>query len=341
MTKLGWADKINQNELSIRLINGSKISLKGSDRYDTLRGSGVDFLVLDEFADMKREAWEAVLRPTLSAQTPPGSALFCGTPKGFNHFKDLYDYGQTDDKDWASFQFTSMDGGNIPEEEIERAKTDMDKRQFEQEYLASFINFTGQIYYNFDRTKHVAKQEFNKDAPIHIGIDFNIDPMSASVCQIINGKLHQFDEISIYGSNTEELAQEIMNRYDKTKVICYPDPAGNQRKTSATGKTDITILQQYFKVEAKRKHDAVRDRINAVNSLMESANGTVRYSIDPNCMNSIRCLERQVYKEGTAIPDKDGGFDHQNDALGYLVAHIAPITKPVRAINKPKRFTHM
>ena len=57
MTKLGWADKINQNELSIRLINGSKISLKGSDRADTLRGAGVDFLVLDEFADMKREAW--------------------------------------------------------------------------------------------------------------------------------------------------------------------------------------------------------------------------------------------------------------------------------------------
>ena len=341
MTKLGWADKINQNELSIRLVNGSKISLKGSDRYDTLRGSGVDFLVLDEFADMKREAWEAVLRPTLSAQTPPGHALFCGTPKGFNHFKDLYDLGQTDDKDWASFQFRSIDGGQIPKDEIERAKADMDKRQFEQEYLASFINFTGQIYYNFDRKKHVAKQEFIKDAPIHIGIDFNIDPMSASVCQIVNGKLHQFDEISIYGSNTEELAQEIMNRYDKTKVICYPDPAGHQRKTSANGRTDITILQQYFKVEAKRKHDAVRDRINAVNSLMESANGTVRFSIDPNCMNSIRCLERQVYKEGTAIPDKDGGFDHQNDALGYLVAHIAPITKPVRAINKPKRFTHM
>jgi hypothetical protein len=340
MIKLGWADKINQNELSIRLINGSKISLKGSDRYDTLRGAGVDFLVMDEYADMKREAWD-VLRPTLSAQTPPGSALFCGTPKGFNHFKDLYDYGQTDDVDWSSFQFTSAEGGNIPEDELERAKADMDKRQYEQEYLASWVNVSGKIYYNFDRNKHVAKQEFDKDAPIHIGIDFNIDPISGSICQIINGKLHQFDEISIYGSNTEELAQEIMNRYDRTKVICYPDPAGHQRKTSANGRTDITILQQYFKVEAKRKHDAVRDRINAVNSLMESADGTVRFSIDPNCMNSIRCLERQVYKEGTSIPDKDGGFDHQNDSLGYLVAHIAPITKPVRAIPKPKRFTHM
>ena len=74
---------------------------------------------------------------------------------------------------------------------------------------------------------------------------------------------------------------------------------------------------------------------------MESADGTIRFSIDPNCMNSIRCLERHVYKSGTSIPDKDGLESHQNDALGYLVAHIAPITKPVRAIPKPKRFTHM
>ena len=341
MTDLGWAEKINQNELSIRLINGSKISLKGADRFDTLRGSGVDFLVMDEFADMKREAWETVLRPTLSAQKPPGHALFCGTPKGFNHFKDLYDRGQSEDKQWESFQFTTLEGGNVPEEEVERAKADMDKRQFEQEYLASFVNFTGQIYYNFDRKKHIEKKEFNPNAPIHIGIDFNIDPMSASICQIIDGKIHQFDELSIYGSNTEELCQEIMNRYDQAKVICYPDPAGAQRKTSANGKTDITILQQYFLVEAKRKHDPVRDRINAVNTVMESADGTVRFSIDPKCMNSIRCLERQIYKTGTSIPDKDGGFDHQNDSLGYLVAHLAPIKKPVRATEKPKRFTHM
>ena len=132
-----------------------------------------------------------------------------------------------------------------------------------------------------------------------------------------------------------------MNRYDQNKVTVYPDPAGAQRKTSANGKTDITILQQYFRVEAKRKHDPVRDRINAVNTLMESADGTVRFSIDPKCMNSIRCLERQIYKTGTSIPDKDGGFDHQNDALGYLISHLAPIKKPVRATEKPKRFTHM
>lgn len=341
MTALGWAEKINQVELSIVLVNGSKISLKGADRFDTLRGAGVDFLVMDEFADMKREAWETVLRPTLAAQNPPGSALFCGTPKGFNHFKDLYDKGQSVDKQWESWQFTTLDGGNVPAEEIEAAKNDMDARQFSQEFLASFVNFTGQIYYNFDRKKHVETKEFNPNAPIHIGIDFNIDPMSASICQMIDGKIHQFDELSIYGSNTEELAQEIMNRYDQTKVICYPDPAGAQRKTSANGKTDITILQQYFVVEAKRKHDPVRDRINALNTVMESADGTVRFSIDPKCKNSIRCLERQIYKTGTSIPDKDGGFDHQNDSLGYLVAHLAPIKKPVRAKEKPKRFTHM
>jgi hypothetical protein len=341
MKELGWAKKINQNELSIRLVNNSKISLKGSDRFDTLRGSGVDFLVLDEYADMRREAWEVVLRPTLSAQNPPGSALFCGTPRGFNHFKDLYDYGQRDDKDWESFQFTTLDGGQVSEEEVERAKEDMDARQFQQEYLAAFQNFSGVIYYNFDREKHMKKKEFDENGRIYIGMDFNIDPMSASICQIIDGVLHQFDEISMYGSNTEELCQEIMNRYNQAMVTIYPDPAGRQRKTSANGRTDVTILQKYFNVEVKRKHDAVRDRINAVNSLMESADGTIRFSIDPKCTNSMRCLERQIYKSGTAIPDKDGGFDHQNDALGYLVSHLSPIKKEVRETARPSRFTHM
>lgn len=341
MKELGWAKKINQNELSIRLVNNSKISLKGSDRFDTLRGSGVDFLVLDEYADMRREAWEVVLRPTLSAQNPPGSALFCGTPRGFNHFKDLYDYGQRDDKDWESFQFTTLDGGQVSEEEVERAKEDMDARQFQQEYLAAFQNFSGVIYYNFDREKHMKKKEFDENGRIYIGMDFNIDPMSASICQIIDGVLHQFDEISMYGSNTEELCQEIMNRYNQAMVTIYPDPAGRQRKTSANGRTDVTILQKYFNVEVKRKHDAVRDRINAVNSLMESADGTIRFSIDPKCTNSMRCLERQIYKSETAIPDKDGGFDHQNDALGYLVSHLSPIKKEVRETARPSRFTHM
>ena len=341
MKELGWAKKINQNELSIRLVNNSKISLKGSDRFDTLRGSGVDFLVLDEYADMRREAWEVVLRPTLSAQNPPGSALFCGTPRGFNHFKDLYDYGQRDDKDWESFQFTTLDGGQVSEEEVERAKEDMDQRQFQQEYLAAFQNFSGVIYYNFDREKHMKKKEFDENGRIYIGMDFNIDPMSASICQIKDGVLHQFDEISMYGSNTEELCQEIMNRYNQAMITIYPDPAGRQRKTSANGRTDVTILQKYFNVEVKRKHDAVRDRINAVNSLMESADGTIRFSIDPKCTNSMRCLERQIYKSGTAIPDKDGGFDHQNDALGYLVSHLSPIKKEVRETARPSRFTHM
>ena len=172
-------------------------------------------------------------------------------------------------------------------------------------------------------------------------MDFNIDPMSASICQIIDGVLHQFDEISMYGSNTEELCQEIMNRYNQAMVTIYPDPAGRQRKTSANGRTDVTILQKYFNVEVKRKHDAVRDRINAVNSLMESADGTIRFSIDPKCTNSMRCLERQIYKSETAIPDKDGGFDHQNDALGYLVSHLSPIKKEVRESARPSRFTHM
>ena len=83
-----WAKKLNETRLSANLINGSIIALKGADNYDGLRGVGLNFLCIDEFADVNDKAWYEVLRPTLS--DTQGKALFCGTPKGFNWAYELY-----------------------------------------------------------------------------------------------------------------------------------------------------------------------------------------------------------------------------------------------------------
>ena len=146
----GWILKINESELSMKLRNGSTISLKGAEKPDNLRGRSIDFVVLDEFADMKPETWTEVLRPSLSDRQ--GHALFIGTPKGRNHFYDLW--AQSLD-DWSSFQYTTLQGGNVPETEIEAAKRDLDERTFRQEYEAAFVNYSGIIYYNFDRKDSV------------------------------------------------------------------------------------------------------------------------------------------------------------------------------------------
>jgi hypothetical protein len=139
-----WVKKANESELSILLKNGTTISLKGADNYDSLRGIGLDYLILDEFADIDPEAWYETLRPTLSDKG--GHALFIGTPKGMNWAKDLYDLANEFPDEWVSYQFTTLDGGNVPEKEILAAKRELDEKTFRQEYMATFETFSGRFF---------------------------------------------------------------------------------------------------------------------------------------------------------------------------------------------------
>lgn len=330
-----YIKKKNETSLTIKLKNGSVISLKGAEKPDNLRGRSLDLAVLDEFADMKAETWSEVIRPSLSDRQ--GDAVFIGTPKGRNHFYDLWTKGTDKHDNWQSFQYTTLDGGNVPAHEIESAKSDLDSRTFEQEYLASFVNYAGIIYYNFDREETVQPYT-GTDNQLHIGMDFNLDPMSACVAVRKGRVLHFIDEIVIYSSNTDEMVSEINARYPDKQITIYPDPASRQRKTSAGGRTDLSILQNAgYTVNVKNRHPAVRDRINAVNSRLLSGDGERRIFIDPKCKETIKGLERQIYKEGTSQPDKSG-YDHMNDALGYLVDYLYPIKKDIKQ-TQPQRWT--
>ena len=333
----GYARKINESTLTITLWNGSTISLKGGEQPDNLRGRSLDFCVLDEVADMKPEVWTEVIRPSLSDRQ--GGALFIGTPKGRNHFYDLWTVGADKQKGWQSYQFTTLDGGNVPPDEIEAAMADLDERTFKQEYLANFVNYSGIIYYNFDRVDSLSEIKVEDNNVLHIGMDFNLDPMSAVVAVKNGDELSIFDEIVIYGSNTDEICDEIKLRYPNRKIIVYPDPACRQRKTSAGGRTDLSILQNAgFVVKVRNSHTSIRDRINSVNARLKSANDERHLYVDPKCKQVVKSLERQTYKEGTSQPDKDSGYDHMNDALGYLVDYLYPIKRQYET-TQPTRWT--
>ena len=125
------------NNLELTLINGTKISLKGADRPETMRGVSLKFLVLDEYADIKPEVWEMILRPALADQK--GHALFIGTPMGRNHFYELYKYAElAEDDTYKSWHFTSYDNPTLDKKEIESAKKSMSSFAFRQEFMASF-----------------------------------------------------------------------------------------------------------------------------------------------------------------------------------------------------------
>jgi len=337
---LNWITKTNETELTITLRNGSVISLKGADNYDSLRGVGLDFIVLDEFADIDPEAWYETLRPTLSDKQ--GRALFIGTPKGIGNWAYNIYQNTLDNPTWKSYSFTTIEGGQVPDSEIEAARLDLDERTFRQEYLATFETFSGRIYYGFDRALNVRKYEGTTPDVIYVGMDFNIDPMSAVIAARMGDTLHIIDEVRLFSSNTQEMVNELKQRFPKTRIWAYPDPAGNQRKTSAGGQTDIMILTNAgFVVKAPRAHTPVRDRINAVNSRLCSSSGIRHLIIDPKCKYTIEGLERQVYKEGSSQPDKDSGYDHMNDALGYMTDYLFPVRRDIDPeLLIPQRWGH-
>ena len=174
---------------------------------------------------------------------------------------------------------------------------------------------------------------------IHIGMDFNIDPMVCVVSEIVNYKVYIYDEIQIYSSNTQEMTEEIKTRYKDYNITIYPDPASKQRKTSSGGITDLAILKNAgFNLKVRNTHPLIRDRINSVNAKLKNAKGNNSLFIASKCKNVIKSLERQIYKDGTTVPDKESGYDHFNDALGYMIEYLYPLRRDFKP-TRPMRWS--
>ena len=158
LSNFKWIDTINESNLSIKVKKtGSIISLKGCENYDSLRGVGIDFLILDEFADIDEKAWTEVLRAAVA--DTEGDVLMCGSPKGFGNWSYRMYLKGKQDAEWDSFQFTTLQGGMVSKEEIEQAKQDIDIRTFRQEFEGTFENYAGAVYYNFHAVENVKEKK--------------------------------------------------------------------------------------------------------------------------------------------------------------------------------------
>jgi hypothetical protein len=343
-TRQHWSDRPSETDLSVHLDSGSTISIRGADRPDSLRGNSLDFVVLDEFASMRPETWSEVIRPALSDRE--GHALFLGTPQGCNHFFDLFEQSKTT-PDWAGFQFTTAQGGNVRAEELVSAAAHADPQTFSQEFEAVFTGVgRNRVYYAFDRATHVQEVPFSPNLPIVWSLDFNVNPMCMLLMQRSGDGVYVFDEIVIQpDANTEAACQAF---YERTKALpgnrpfeveIYGDSSGYQRRTSGTA-TDWTLIREFFtrfyafyrpSIRATASNPAVRDRVNCVNSRLHNALDEHHLYIDLRCRELIRDLEQVTWAlDATGRPtgelDKsDRARTHCSDALGYYIAHIFPL----------------
>jgi hypothetical protein len=325
-----WIKSKNETDLKIELVNGSTIELKGTENAMALRGRSLAGVVLDEAAFMDAEVWFEVIRPALADKQ--GWALFISTPDGTaSWFYELWQYADSGDKDWSRWQFTTIDGDNVPPEEIEAARAQLDPRTFRQEFEASFENLSGLVAVSFGDDNIDKQVQDLPVLPLLLGVDFNVDPMSA-VCAVKKGDvLWVFDEIIMTGgATTWDLCEEIQTRYGvERRIIACPDPTGGARKTSGVGATDHNILRKSgFTVSSPRNPWKIRDKITCVNTALLDATGTRRLFIHPRCKELIKSLRTLTYSPGTGLPNKNLGVDHAFDALGYLCLQTFNLAKP-------------
>ena len=315
-----WIKSKNETDLKLELVNGSMIELKGTENAMALRGRSLSGVVLDEAAFMDQTVWSEVIRPALADKQ--GWGLFISTPDGTaSWFYELWQYAATDDPNWKRWSFTTIEGGNVPPEEVEAARAQLDARTFRQEFEASFENLSGLVAVSFSDANISTDAKDIPILPLLLGVDFNVDPMSG-ICAVRDGEtLYVFDEIIMTGgATTWDFAEEVTRRYGvERRTIACPDPTGGARKTQGVGFTDHTILRKSgFSVSTPKAPWKVRDKITAVNTALLDASGTRRCKIHPRCRELIKSFRTLTYTPGTGLPNKNLGVDHAFDAFGYL-----------------------
>jgi len=344
----------NESYLSIYFANNSIIQLKGADKPDSLRGVGLDFLVIDEYATMKKEVWNEVLRPATSDKNAP--VIFIGTPKGYNDFYDIYQHGFSSDpavrKLWYSRHVKTSEAGTIPEFELAQAKRDMDERVYRQEYEAAFETFGGQVFLSFNRKEHMKDFKFKPELELDLGMDFGwastnatlfiqVDAMdNVFVVDELNHKETKIADIAAdirakaYKSTWEDIERKSYIGYQEhaLKTKCDPnfifcDPAGDS-KNEALGTSSVAELKRAgFRVKYKDKYPGViQDRVNLIRKWLNNS----KLKIHPRCVNLIRAFEMYRYPDPknnlqSELPLKDGISDHWIDSLGEFFLNRFPI----------------
>ena len=320
----------NESRLEIRVhtIKGgeSLIVLRGWESIETLRGQAFDFIVIDEVAMMRNFwiNWQEVIRPTLT--DTKGAVLFISTPKGFNHFYDLYNLENTD-KDFKSFHFTSYDNPHIPAEEIETAKQQMTKDRFEQEYLADFRKTEGLVFKEFNREKHLFDDEKINEFEIIAGIDFGYRNFAAIPFIAIDFKKSYWVIDEFYKTEkTEADVAEFVSSQNFQRVYPDPESAGGIEELRRRG---VNVR------EVKKGKDSIISGISIIRELFKSN----RLHIHKKCLNLIYELETYSYPDKKdnnneielPIPENN----HLIDALRYaLSTNEIKIVEKVY-INKP------
>jgi hypothetical protein len=287
--------------------------------YQRLRGQNLCAVGFDEADTVNKRDAEQAMNMALARLRSGDVQQFYATttPEGHSWAFDTFEKNAKEDT--RLIKAKTSDNPYLPEGFIDSLLENYPPQLIQAYLNGNFCNLTtGQVYDKFDRNIHVLETDpvINEHEPIRVGIDFNIGNMNAVIGIAAANKFIVIDEIA-KSHDTDSLAKEIKAKYPFNKIYVYPDASGGNRSTNAS-KTDIQILESYgFLNQSALSNPAIRDRVNSVQGMFLNGKGESKMMISKKAIRLIECLELQSYND-KGEPDKDAGYDHMNDALGYI-----------------------
>jgi PBSX family phage terminase large subunit len=309
-------------------VAGRLVYAYSLENYESLRGIEVGWFWLDEVRDTKEQAFKVAIGRLRDKSANKLEGRLTSSPCGYNW---LYDYfvGSKKTDDYEIVQGSSFENPFLPDGYIDSMRGSYDEKTFQQEVLGQFVNTgQGQVYYAFSRERNVKPVVRDPKFPVMVGMDFNVNPMTAVVFQCIDQKIHVIDEIWQAGSRTETMGEYIVKNYGRG-IQVVPDSTG-QKQTTNSNRSDHEILRDMGLNVVFNRNPARMDRYNVVNNLMEKD----RLIVNPKCVHLIKDLEQVSFKEGSSQLDvsMDKSLTHISDALGYGAWYCFPIVRPTAGV---------
>ena len=309
----------------------SKILFRPMDEFERLRGTNLAWFGLDELTYTQEAAW---LRLEGRLRDPKATRL-CGfaawTPKGYDWVYRRFIAKPV--KGYEAILAQPRENRHLLQQipdYYERLKDSYDERFYQQEAMGLYLKLDGALVYaSFTRHENLANLTLDPGLPLLWALDFNVDPMSSLVVQLVRGKVCVLDEIVLRHATTAEACAEFLKRFpiDPAGLVIYGDASGNQQHT--TGASDYDMIHEYFQIHSAmpvkyrvpKANPSVRERINLTNSRLRSAAGEIRLVVDFKCKELIMDFEQVAFKADTCQIDKDRDRlrTHLSDALGYLL----------------------
>lgn len=328
----GWLTKVpGDSAMEFKTVFGSWLFLVGMDQPSRVEGDQYDGGILDESSDQKKGVYGRTLRPALTHRK--GFLWRIGVPKRFGpgatEFRLAFERGTlgVDSFTWPSWDILSPD-------EIAELQRELDDKDYNEQIGGNWESAGGKAYYQFSQENVDADLAYNPERIIHVGMDFNVDPMAWVLAHKSPEGLQVFDELWKRGTNTEDSLDALHSRYPHHKAgwVFIGDASSNQRRTSSTT-TDRAILANDQRFNATMKFDdsnpAVKNRLASVNALLKNKLGERRLKIHPRCEHLINDLIGRALNEwgepSPAVPGEAHDSGHATDALGYMVYKYYPI----------------